>query len=182
MRSTLALVVGTNVQAFDATLSALAAYNTNGLLTQTAADTFTGRTITGTTDKVTVTNGDGVAGNPTLTISATYVGQSSITTLGTLATGTWQATKIGLAYGGTNADLSATSGYLKQATSGANVVPPKSNCKPSNGERACGISRPSWSMTGPRACCFAEKSACGSLPDRVRRGDMISASFMAITW
>ena len=29
-------------QAQDATLTALAAYNTNGLLTQTAADTFTG--------------------------------------------------------------------------------------------------------------------------------------------
>lgn len=50
----------------DATLIALAAYNTNGLITQTAADTFTGRTIVGTANQVNVSNGNGVSGNPTL--------------------------------------------------------------------------------------------------------------------
>lgn len=57
-------------QPLDSTLTALAAYNTNGLLIQTTTDTFVGRTITGTASQITATNGDGVAGNPTLSLPA----------------------------------------------------------------------------------------------------------------
>lgn len=53
-------------QPLDATLTSLSIFNTNGLVTQTAPDTFTGRTILGTTDQITVSNGNGVAGNPTI--------------------------------------------------------------------------------------------------------------------
>ena len=41
-------------------------------------------------------------------IASTYVGQTSITTLGTIATGTWQGTAIGLDYGGTGFSTYAT--------------------------------------------------------------------------
>jgi len=147
----------------DATLNALAAYNTDGILTQTAADTFVGRTLTapaagftitnpagiagnptfvlandlaaleglsgtgfatrtgsetwaqrsfqGTSDRITVTNDNGLGGNPTFDIASTYVGQTSITTLGTIGTGVWQGTAIGAQYGGTG-QTSVTTGDL----------------------------------------------------------------------
>ncbi len=43
----------------------------NGVMVRTALDTSTARTITGTANEVTVTNGDGVSGNPTLSLPAT---------------------------------------------------------------------------------------------------------------
>ena len=59
----------TMYQPYDSTLTALAAFNTNGIVVQTGVDTFAGRTIevgTGNLAGLAVTNGDGVAGNPVI--------------------------------------------------------------------------------------------------------------------
>lgn len=55
--------------------------------------------VTGTANRITSTGGS----NPVIDISAAYVGQASITTLGTITTGTWNATAIDVAHGGTGA-------------------------------------------------------------------------------
>lgn len=54
--------------------------------------------VSGTSNRITATP---TTGNVVVNISASYVGQTSITTLGTIATGTWNATTIGTIYGGT---------------------------------------------------------------------------------
>jgi len=55
--------------------------------------------VTGTTDRITSTGGT----TPAIDIAAGYVGQTSITTLGTITTGTWTGTTIAIANGGTGA-------------------------------------------------------------------------------
>jgi hypothetical protein len=73
--------------------------------------------VSGTTNRITSTGG----ATPVIDISASYVGQSSITTLGTIATGVWNGTDIALADGGTNASLTASNGgiFYSTATAGA---------------------------------------------------------------
>jgi len=122
---TVAVTAGT-YQPADSTLTALAAFNTNGLLTQTAADTFTGRTLTGTSNRISVTNGDGVSGNPTVDISSSYAGQATITTLGTVTTGTWTGQNVTAkaASGTSSLGVSSPDGTRAVTMSAANTGSP----------------------------------------------------------
>ncbi|GAH75134.1 unnamed protein product, partial [marine sediment metagenome] len=73
-----------------------------------AASALEYKTLSGTANRLTVTH---TAGTATLDIAATYLGQTSITTLGTITTGEWQGTAIGTQWGGTGL-TSLTQGYI----------------------------------------------------------------------
>jgi len=60
--------------------------------------------VSGTTNRITSSGGL----TPVIDISASYIGQSSITTLGTVGTGTWQAGVVGPLYGGTGVSNAGT--------------------------------------------------------------------------
>lgn len=64
--------------------------------------------VTGTANRITSTGG----ATPQIDIDATYVGQTSLTTLGTVTTGTWNATAVGPTFGGTGQTTYATGDIL----------------------------------------------------------------------
>lgn len=85
---------------------AFAQFSGAGQITAGAGLTKTSNTldVVGTADRITV-NSDSVD------IASTYAGQATITTLGTIGTGTWNGSTIGVAYGGTGA--TTLTGILK---------------------------------------------------------------------
>ncbi len=99
---------------FNITGSTNVTFPTSGTLATTAG---TVSSVSGTTNRITSTGGT----TPVIDISASYVGQSSITTLGTIGSGIWQGTVIGGTYGGTGVNNGASTITLggNLTTSGA---------------------------------------------------------------
>lgn len=110
-------------------LAALEGMSGTGLAVHTATDTWTERTITGTANEITLTNGSGVSGNPTVSIPAAVTLTGKTLTGGTFASPTISGTLTapytlsGTVTGGTyvsaalNGTLGATTPSSAQITS-----------------------------------------------------------------
>lgn len=98
----------------------LEVHESGGNWSLTAAASSGVLSVSGTANRITSSGG----ANPIINISAAYIGQSSITTLGTISTGVWgsSATPIGLASGGSNAALTASAGGVIYSTASAMAI------------------------------------------------------------
>lgn len=65
----------------DGVLKAIFGIGSNGIIVRTSGTTAISRTIVGTANQLTVTNGDGVAGNPTLSLPTTFYSEGDYTPL-----------------------------------------------------------------------------------------------------
>jgi hypothetical protein len=118
----------TNDGAVTVGTTALTFTQFTGLGQITAGDglTKTGNTlnVVGTADRITA-NGDSVD------IASTYVGQNTITTLGTIATGVWNGTDIAVADGGTGSSTAAGAktnlGFTTKYAENNTLLQPASN-------------------------------------------------------
>jgi hypothetical protein len=121
-RATLGVVIGTNVQAFDSDLAALAANAGTGLWAVTGSGTGAVRTITAPAAGITVSNGGGVAGNPTLALADDLAAVEGLATTGIVrrtGTSTWTA---GTAVALTELAAQAAYTFVGNAT-GSSAVP-----------------------------------------------------------
>ena len=87
----------------DTTAITFSQFSGAGQITAGAGLTKSGNTldVVGTTNRITVAT-------DSVDIASTYVGQTSLTTLGTITTGVWNGTVIGATYGGTGVNNGAS--------------------------------------------------------------------------
>ncbi len=117
-RGTLGVRIGTDIQAYSAELTAVAGISTNGVMIRTGAGTKAVRTITAGSG-ISVSNGDGVAGNPTIAANVTSVqGNTGAVTVSVPVTSVQGNTGAVTVSSVTYAGFAGSAGYASSAGGG----------------------------------------------------------------
>lgn len=120
--------VGVDVQAYDADLGALAGLSSNGMIARTGAGTASVRTITAGAG-ISIADGDGVAGNPTITSTDVLQNVSAATIASIVNTINTTGKAAGkMVWDTTNSKIKVATGALAASTwvdaGGTNAVTP----------------------------------------------------------
>ena len=105
----------------NAEITAIAALTTTGLLTRTADDTWVHRLIAGTANEITLTNGDGVAANPTVSLPTALTFTGKTVTGGTFSAPIFSGTLTGTYTIGGTPTLGVTLDANNQAITNLNA-------------------------------------------------------------
>lgn len=116
------LVIGTDVQAFDSDLSALSANSSNGIWARTGSGTGAARTITAPAAGITISNGDGVSGNPTLALANDLAALEGLSSTGIARRTGTDAWSVGTAVANSELATMAT-GTFKGNVAGSTASP-----------------------------------------------------------
>lgn len=111
------ILSGSNTTPAWSTATYPATTTINQLLYSSSANTIAG--LATANSGVLITSSGGV---PSISSTLPSAVQANITALGTIATGVWQGTPVALAYGGTNANLTASNGGIFYSTASAGAI------------------------------------------------------------
>lgn len=117
-RAAFSLVPGTHIEAWDDDLDGIAALANSAIVVRTGSGSFSARTITGDSEAV-VSNGDGVSGNPTISIGSGIARTASPTFTGTVTFDTISAGAVAIPFASRYVTANSSSNLVATSDGGS---------------------------------------------------------------